>query len=221
VLVDHREAPPDTDLTDRESLILGLSVAYGDSADVEKCVIHDPPCENPGWVDLDEIANSIWDPDTDIQLARSDWLNQITHATDSWLSQPVWKACEDQTKKVAEFDRIVIGFDGSRGRAKGKPDATALIGCRVNDGHLFEIGVWEAGNIPSHGNKERRARRGRTCRRSSTSRPPSMTRSRSTASTPSTPTPARTGARTSTPGRRAGVTRSNSRPPPTIRSSGG
>ena len=27
---------------------------------------------------------------------------------------------------------------------EGKPDATALIGCRVHDGHLFEIGVWEA-----------------------------------------------------------------------------
>jgi hypothetical protein len=39
---------------------------------------------------------------------------------------------------------ITLGFDGSRGKHKGKPDATALIGCRVSDGHLFEIAVWEA-----------------------------------------------------------------------------
>src|SRR3954468_5906205 len=37
----------------------------------------------------------------------------------------------------------------SGGRFKGKPDATALVGCRVADGHMFEVRVWEAG-----GNKE-------------------------------------------------------------------
>jgi hypothetical protein len=152
VLVDHREAPPDTDLGDIESLMHGLAVAYGDSADIPHCVIHSPPCENPGWVDLEHIAAGIMEPDPnmDVQLQRSDWLNQITHATDSWLSQPVWRACLDASKVMADRDMITLGFDGSRGKAKGKPDATALIGCRVNDGHLFEIGVWEAGNIPSH-----------------------------------------------------------------------
>jgi hypothetical protein len=45
---------------------------------------------------------------------------------------------------VADREVVTLGFDGSRGRAKGKPDATALIGCRVADGHLFEINVWEA-----------------------------------------------------------------------------
>lgn len=150
VYYDHREAPPETDLSDRESLLHGLAVAYGDSADIAQCVIHDPPCERPGWVDLEFIADSIWDPDTDIQLARSDWLNQVTHATDSWLSQPVWAACTDTSKVIADRDTITLGFDGSRGRFKGKPDATALIGCRVNDGHIWEIGIWEAGSIPSH-----------------------------------------------------------------------
>jgi hypothetical protein len=50
---------------------------------------------------------------------------------------------------VVAKDVITAGFDGSRARAKGKPDATALIGCRVFDGHLFEIGVWEAPDLPS------------------------------------------------------------------------
>jgi hypothetical protein len=35
---------------------------------------------------------------------------------------------------------IVLGFDGSRGRAKGKPDASALVGCRVRDGLVFQVG---------------------------------------------------------------------------------
>ena len=144
VYFDHREAPAETDMEDRDSLLAGLAVAYGDSADVAQCAIHQPPCERPGWVNLDHIAASIWEPDADPQLSRSDWLNQITHASDSWLSQPEWKACYDPNAVIADRDVITLGFDGSRGRFKGKPDATALVGCRVSDGHLFEVRVWEA-----------------------------------------------------------------------------
>ena len=156
LLVDHREAPPDTDLFQRESLIAGLTYAYGDSADVEFCAIHNPPCRNPGWVPLEQMADAVDDPDTDYQLYRSDFLNQITHASDAWMSQPVWRAVADASKVVADRDTVVLGFDGSRGRAKGKPDATALIGCRVNDGHIFQIAVWEAGDLPSHGSDAHR-----------------------------------------------------------------
>lgn len=150
VIFDHREAPPETDMEDAASLMAGLAVAYGDSADIAKCVIHDPPCKRPGWVDLDHIAASIWEPDADPQLSRSDWLNQITHAVDSWLSQPEWKAryhelADPPVSGPSDHDVITLGFDGSRGRFKGKPDATALIGCRVADGHMFEVRVWEAG----------------------------------------------------------------------------
>lgn len=149
VYFDHREAPPDTDMEDRESLLRGLAVAYGDSADIPKCVIHVPPCKRPGWVDLDHIAASIWEPDADPQLSRSDWLNQITHASDSWIDQPTWAGrfgsrLDPPVTPISDRDVVTLGFDGSRGRAKGKPDATALIGCRVEDGHLFEIEVWEA-----------------------------------------------------------------------------
>jgi hypothetical protein len=149
VLYDHREAPPETDMAEAESLLRGLAVAYGDSADVEHCAIHEPPCERPGWVDLEHIAASIWEPDADPQVSRSDWLNQVTHASNAWLSQPAWAARygdrqEPPVASVADREVVTLGFDGSRGRAKGKPDATALIGCRVADGHLFEINVWEA-----------------------------------------------------------------------------
>lgn len=141
---DHREAPADTDLTDRESLISGLRVAYGDSSGHDDgCVIHNPPCK-PGHVDLDVIAATVWDPDIAPQKARADFLNQITHAADALLSHHEWAGCADAAKVAADRDVITLGFDGSRGRFKGKPDATALIGCRVSDGHLFEIAVWEA-----------------------------------------------------------------------------
>lgn len=144
LLYDHREAPPDTQLMDRESLEWGLRVAYGDSSDhPDGCVLHDPPCP-PGWAPIESLIASIWDTDTDEQTARGDYLNQITHATDSWLSQPEWAARKSHVE-VRPGDVVTLGLDCSRGRVKGKPDATALIGCRVEDGHVFEVGVWEAG----------------------------------------------------------------------------
>nr|WP_054050706.1 terminase [Alloactinosynnema sp. L-07]CRK59064.1 Phage terminase, large subunit \ len=137
VLVDHREAPPETDPTDERSLRAGLAIAYGESADV-----------NGGWVNLDRIVAEYWDPDTEPQDARRFYLNQITHATDSWLSQPEWRACLDLEKFVAPGEIITLGFDGSRKRNKGVTDATGLVGCRVSDGHLFELGVWEQPDGP-------------------------------------------------------------------------
>jgi phage terminase large subunit-like protein len=143
LLYDHREAPPETDLDDRESLVAGLRFAYGDSSDhPDGCVLHDPPCA-PGWSPIDRLVADTWDLGTDPQTARADFLNQVTHASDSWISRVEWGACADPGKTVADGDRITLGFDGSRHRNRGVTDATALIGCRVEDGHIFEVAVWE------------------------------------------------------------------------------
>jgi phage terminase large subunit-like protein len=138
LLWDHREAPADTDLEDPESLRRGLAIAYGDAA-----------TDNGGWVDLDRIMAEIWDPSTPPETARQFYLNQITAASDSWLSQPEWAACADPAKVVADRDVIVLGFDGSRKRVHSTTDATALIGCRVSDGHVFEVGMWEEPSGPA------------------------------------------------------------------------
>lgn len=149
LLWDHREAPADTDMTDRDSLIKGLRYTYGDSAaHPDGCVIHETPCP-PGWVDLDRLVATIWDPAQDSQQSRSDFLNQITHASDSWVSQPEWRAAiRLDAPPIGPKDPIVLGFDGSRGRVRGRADATALIGCRISDGLLFEIKVWEPDEGP-------------------------------------------------------------------------
>ncbi|MFM9464834.1 terminase [Streptomyces scabiei] len=143
ILVDHREAPPETDMTDERSLVAGLRLAYGDSSDhPDGCVLHDPPCA-PGWSPIERITADFWDTSNDPQDLRADFLNQITHAADSWLSEPEVRASSDLGKTVEDGDRIVLGFDGSRKRNRKVTDATALIGCRLSDGHLFTIGVWE------------------------------------------------------------------------------
>lgn len=134
LLWDHVEAPADTDMGDRESLLRGLQFAYGDSAR-----------SAGGWVDLDRIMSEIWDPGTDPQDARQYYLNQVTHASDSWVSSPEMRAIIDRDKELHDGDAIVLGFDGSRGRTRGMADATALVGMRVSDKHLFEVGIWQRG----------------------------------------------------------------------------
>lgn len=155
LLYDHREAPPDTNLAERDTptefgededrytgLVDGLRVSYGDSsAHPGGCVIHQPPCA-PGHVELEPLVSTIWDPAQDVQMSRSDFLNQITHASDSWLSQPQWRDCFGADRSVLPGDAIVLGFDGSRGRNKGKADATALVACRVEDGYMFCLPRW-------------------------------------------------------------------------------
>lgn len=149
LLYDHREAPADTDMTDRDDLVRGLRHTYGDSSGHPGgCVIHEPACP-PGHVDLERLVATIWDPAQDVQQSRSDFLNQITHASDAWVSAPEWSACMNLDVVVEPGDTIVLGFDGSRGRVRGNADATALIGCRVEDGHLFEIRVWEQPSGPA------------------------------------------------------------------------
>lgn len=145
---DHREAPADTDLSDRDSLMAGLRVAYGDSSGHPgRCVIHPVPCP-PGHVDLDVVLATVWDPAIDPQRARADFLNQVTHASDSWMPAPDWRARIDEYRIVTSTEPVVLGFDGSRGRVRGKADATALVGCTVSDGHLFELNVWEQPDGP-------------------------------------------------------------------------
>ena len=145
LLYDHREAYADTDLDEYDSLIHGLRRAYGDSSGhADGCVLHDPPCK-PGHVNLDRLVATIWDSTQEEEDSRTDFLNQITQAADSWLTYPAIKACLDEDKVLDPRDEIVLGFDGSRGRAKGKADATALIGVRVRDGFTWECGVWEPG----------------------------------------------------------------------------
>jgi hypothetical protein len=115
------------DLGDEDALRAGLAGLYADAP----------------WVDLDRIVAEIHDLGTHPSDARRYYLNQVTTSDDAWLAQHEWAARVDLSKVVTDSDPITLGFDGSRSRARGVTDATALIGCRVSDGHLFEIAVWE------------------------------------------------------------------------------
>jgi hypothetical protein len=138
-LYDSLEAPADTELAvidppddpielqkahdrARESLRHGLICARGDSV----------------WLDVDRLIEEIYDPTTAPSMSRRFYLNQLIASEDAWLAPHEWNACVDATKSIADGEMVCLGFDGSV-----KEDSTALVACRVEDGHLELLGCWE------------------------------------------------------------------------------
>lgn len=134
-LFDHRygDITPE-ELGDEVKLRKALEDSYGD-------------CK--AWNDIDGLIDEIMDPRNDVTASLRYWLNTPSTAENAWLANYEWAACGPQDddpathKRVQPGDVITLGFDGSRKRRKGITDATALIGCRVHDGLLFEVKVWE------------------------------------------------------------------------------
>lgn len=124
ILYDARIAPPDTDMADPAELRSALEFVYA----------------NCPWADLDAIVSRIYDARTAPDDARRKYLNQPTTSDDRWVAWQEWATVARPHERVARGETITLGFDGSL-----KNDATALIGCRVSDGHVFTVGLWETG----------------------------------------------------------------------------
>jgi hypothetical protein len=90
------------------------------------------------WLSPGRIVKSILDTRNPPSRSRRFWYNQIWAVEDAWVAPPEWDACADPAVIVAAGATITAGFDGSI-----TDDHTALIGCVVDDDHLFEIAVWE------------------------------------------------------------------------------
>lgn len=131
ILVDYLQAPLDTDISDPESLKKGLKVAYGKAT----------------WINLDRVVSEIYDPRNPVEKSRRFFLNQSTAPEDAWVSPQEWGRCAAPTKELKPGDVITLGFDGSI-----RDDSTALVGCRVEDGHLFLAGIWEKPDGPAGDN---------------------------------------------------------------------
>lgn len=124
---DHRWGECE-DLSDEKALRAAIAEAYGDAM---------------AWMDIEGLVNQVLDPRANPTDSRRFILNAPTEASNAWLAEHEWTARRDLIKTVTKVEPITLGFDGSRKRSRGVTDATALIGCRVSDGHVFELGIWE------------------------------------------------------------------------------
>lgn len=129
LLLDHQYGPIAVeDIGDEAKLRQALTESYGDAL---------------AWNDLDGMVDGILDPRSEVADSIRYFLNDESTAETAWLAGYEWAARADASKVVAAKDVVTLGFDGSRSRQRGTADATALVGCRVEDGHIFEIEVWE------------------------------------------------------------------------------
>jgi hypothetical protein len=156
LMYDALEAPADTPISEIpsqkedpegfergiEKLRRGLLVARGDAT----------------WLPVDDIIKSILSTKNPITESRRKFLNQVNASEDSWLSPQQWNRCfadpasylertGNEFEPLDRGQRITLGFDGSKSN-----DWTALVGCRVSDGFLFVIKIWDpqkyGGEVP-------------------------------------------------------------------------
>jgi hypothetical protein len=99
---------------------------------------------NPAsWQTLEELRKRHDAPSMeDWQWAR--FACGIWQAADNWwIRAEDWHAADINLPRLRPGDTITLGFDGSR-----RGDGTALVGCRLDDGQLGLLGLWEN---PVHG----------------------------------------------------------------------
>lgn len=130
ILYDARVASPETDMSDPDSLRAALEWVYGD-CDWKKPSPGAPP-------DVRSIMERIWAPNSRPDDSMRKYLNRPTVQEDAWVTPESWACLADRDRQVGSDEPVVLFFDGSK-----SGDSTALVGCCVDDGHVFVVNVWE------------------------------------------------------------------------------
>jgi len=133
LMYDSLEAPPEAPLTVEAAPAVVESIR-GDAT----------------WLDTKRIIKSITNPLNPPSESRRKWYNQITGAEDAWMTPQGWDPLARPDVKIEQGESVVLFLDCSL-----SDDATALVGCRVTDGHVFTVGMWQR---PARLNDEERRR---------------------------------------------------------------
>jgi phage terminase large subunit-like protein len=119
----HRQADDSIDITTRKGLKKGIVDASGPYI--------------AQWSDIDRIAAAFEEPDADRSYLERVWLNRLVQSSGGAFDMKKWRALKT-TRTVPSGAAITVGFDGSR-----FDDATALIACELETGHIWPLGIWE------------------------------------------------------------------------------
>jgi hypothetical protein len=122
LMYDTLEAGPRAELV-AEQIPFYIAAVRGDAA----------------WISIESGLRFILDPRNAASTSRRFWFNQITAREDSWVDVREFDICRDLEKVVEPVEEIALFFDGSK-----SDDATALVGCRISDGHVITLGMWQA-----------------------------------------------------------------------------
>lgn len=130
ILYDSIEAPPSVRLDDPESRRAGLLAAYMDAP----------------WADLERLDDEVLDPRTTPGDSIRYYLNGLAAAEDAWVDPRRFDLLADTTVTLADRDQVALFLDCSKSE-----DATGLVGCRISDGHVFTLKMWQR----PHGDRSR------------------------------------------------------------------
>ena len=122
ILYDSIEAPPSLDIYTDAGLAAFLEAAYADA----------------DWADLERLAGEVLDPRTSLPDTIRYYGNGLAAAEDSWVDPRRFDDLARPDIVVADRDRIALFLDCSK-----STDATGLVACRIEDGHVFTIGMWQ------------------------------------------------------------------------------
>jgi len=128
--IPAKDVDPDGHEQGLKRLREGIEIARGDAV----------------WLPVNSIMDSILDTRNSVSESRRKYLNQVNAAEDSWISPQEWDRCAVTSEALAlkANDRITLGFDGSK-----SSDWSALVACRVEDGFLTPIKVWNPKRYPN------------------------------------------------------------------------
>lgn len=119
IMYDSLEAPPDAPL----------------AAEFAEAVVHAVRGDSV-WLDVDRIVQSILDTRNPPSRSRRFWYNQRVAAEDAWLDPMKVDLATYPDRDLT--GGLVLFFDGSK-----SDDATGLVACRMDDGHVVTGGVWQ------------------------------------------------------------------------------
>ncbi|MFD5864367.1 hypothetical protein ACFWGP_05410 [Agromyces sp. NPDC127015] len=147
ILYDARIAPPNTVMRDyltEEEEAEGFTTLE-EAGHVGISAALDFVYDDCFWVNKVAILSTIMSLAYPESRARRFYLNQPNAAEDAWVTVDEWGALgpagwhgDEPFPQVADGDEVALFFDGSKSN-----DATALVGCRIEDGHVFTLGVWQ------------------------------------------------------------------------------
>ena len=120
LLYDSLEAPPDAKLTADQAPAV-IAAVRGDSV----------------WLDVERIVQAILDPRNPPSRSRRFWYNQVVAAEDASFDPRDIDRAAVEGLELDPADEVALFFDGGK-----SDDSTALMACRLSDGHLFTLGAW-------------------------------------------------------------------------------
>lgn len=122
ILYDSIEYDPSLDPYVKEERELAIKQAYSDAP----------------WADFERLSDEIIDPELTAADAIRFYLNGLAVAEDAFIEPSNFTALTDRSKMFEPGDRIALFLDCSKSE-----DATALMGCRIDDGFNQTLGVWQ------------------------------------------------------------------------------